>query len=457
MPTGTADPRRVRPRLASALAGGLVAAAVAGSLSACSDDLPPPTYSTATYDDVARLMQGTLDQRAAALEREDAGRFRATLDRRDADLLRQQIDYYDNISDLPVGLLRYRVLPDTVSPVDDSGDTAGGAYGSAGLAGREYWAEVVLALQLDGFDSAPVRTRDRFLFRTTDDGERLVVASTSDPAWEDEHPGNTQPWDRERIEVRQADGVLGIFDDLTVDDAPAVLREAAEGRREVRSVIGGDSAGAGGTGGSGAEELDGVDGVIVYAVDDASTLRGLAGQSVGDPDRADGLTVAVPVDTARPGRGTASYRVFLNTRVLSEPDDVLGRLVRHELTHALLGPRARKAPLWLNEGLAEYTSVQALPERDRRLPSMALTIAGTATDLPRSADFAGPDAESWYGVAWWVCEYIARTYGQRTLLVLLDSLGGGADEGEVLRDALGLDARELVRRGADLMAATYRG
>ena len=56
-----------------------------------------------------------------------------------------------------------------------------------------------------------------------------------------------------------------------------------------------------------------------------------------------------------------------------------------------------------------------------------------------------------------MCEYIARTYGQRTLLVLLDSLGGGADEGEVLREVLGLDARELVRRGADLMAATYRG
>ncbi len=400
-------------------------------LAACSDDLPPPTYSGGGYDDVATLIQRTLNQRAAALTADDATRFRRTLDRTDAGLLDSEQVYFDNIAQLPVGRLRIRVVEDTITPIDGT-DLDGGT---------EYWAEVVVALRLDGYDAAPVQTRDRYRFVPTADGSRLLVGSTTDYGWEEEHPGNAQPWDLGAIHVEQAPGVLGIFDDWTDDDADEVLDAASTGRSEVRAVVGSDD--------------DKVSGVVVYSLQDPTFLDGLAGQTVGDPDRADGLTIAVPVDSLAPGKGVASYRIFVNPRVLDEPDTVVGRLVRHELTHAVLGPRGRGAPLWLNEGIAEYVSVRPMAPGKRRLPARALDIGETVTGLPGEAEFAGGDAEAWYAVSWWVCEYVAFTYGEEVLLALLDRLAGGADQEKVLQDVLGLSGAQLAQRGVALMTTTY--
>jgi hypothetical protein len=402
-------------------------------LAACSDDLPPPTYSGNAYDDVATLMQRTLNQRAVALETHDQTRFRRSLDRTDAGLLDSEQVYFDNLGELPVGRLRFRVVEDTITPVEGT-DLEGNP---------EYWAEVVVALRLDGFDSAAVRTRDRFLFVPNADGSRLLVGSTTDYAWETDHPGNAQPWDLGRINVEREPGVLGIFDDWTADDAPAVMDAASAGRSDVRSVLG--DAGAK------------VDGVVVYSLQDPTFLDGLAGQTVGDPDRADGLTIAVPVDALAPGKGVASYRIFVNPRVLYEPAPVVGRLVRHELTHALLGARGRGAPLWLSEGVAEYVSVRPMAPSQRRLPARALDVGATATDLPGEAEFGGADAEAWYAVSWWVCEYVAATYGQDVLFSLLDRLAGGADQAKVLPEVLGISSSQLAQRGVALMSTTYDG
>ncbi|GAA1542466.1 hypothetical protein [Nocardioides humi] len=398
-------------------------------LTACSDDRPPPTSSGTGYADVAALMQKTLDRRAKGLRTHDVRRFRRSLDRSDAGLVAEQLAYFDNVTQLPLGELRYEVAADTITPVEGSED---------------YWVEVVLVLALDGYDAVAARTRDRFLFTPSPDGQRLVVTSTTDYSWEKDHPGNVQPWDLGPVRVEQAAGVLGIFDDTTVRHAAAVLDAAGTGRSDVRSVLGaGDDAG--------------VSGVVVYSLRDPAFLRGLAGRTVGDPDRADGLTIAVPADATDASRGVASYRIFLNPRVLDQQAGVLGRLVRHELTHATLGPRGRGAPLWLNEGLAEYVSVQSMAPARRRLPARALQVGASATDLPGEAQFAGADAEAWYAVSWWVCEYVAGVYGTPMLLVLLDRLADGADQERVLPDVLGVTPAQLAQRGVGLMQRTYSG
>lgn len=430
--TGSADPDRssshrrgpVRDALRSLLfltCVGLL------SLTACSDDLPPPTYSGDAFADVGQLMQSTVNARAAALQRGDIARFRGTLDDGDAGLIADQQVYYDNLDQLPVELLRYRVLTDTITLVEGTED---------------YWAEVVLALQLQGYDAAPVRTRDRFLFTPSEDGQQMLISSTSDYQWEADHPGNVQPWDLEAVRVEERVGVLGVFDDHTEDSAGEVLDAVSGGRDDVRAVIG---------------DVDTTrpDGVIVYSVQDPTFLRGLANQTVGDPDRADGLTIAVPIDSRTPAKGVASYRTFINPRVLDETPQVIGRLVRHELTHALLGARGRGAPLWLNEGLAEYVSVRPLPPAKRRLPASALTVGAGAIDLPGEAEFAGPDAEGWYAVSWWVCEYVASAYGEDQLLLLLDRLEDGADQAEALQAVLGITSSQLTQRGVALMTTTY--
>ncbi|KRB75858.1 hypothetical protein ASE01_12435 [Nocardioides sp. Root190] len=431
MSTGRAEPRNGQ-RDFRRRSGVAVLALLLAPLSACSDDVPPPTYSGGGYDDVATLMQKAVNARATALRTGDLAKFRRTLDRADSTLVQDQQTYFDNLEQLPVGALRIQVLADTISPVEGTE-----------LDGEpEYWAEVSVALRLKGYDAAPVITRDRFLFVSSPDGTRLVVGSTTDYEWEAQHPGNMQPWDLGPVRVETVPGVLGIFDDQTDDTSDLVLDMVASGRSDVRAALGPGSATRG-------------QGVVVYAVSDPAFLDGLAGQTVGDPDRADGLTIAVPADAADPSSGVASYRIFLNPRVLDEKESVVGRLVRHELTHALLGARGLGAPLWLNEGLAEFVSVQSMPQSQRRLPATALDVGATVTDLPGEEQFGGASAEAWYAVSWWVCEYIASTYGEQVLLLLLDRLEGGTDQAEALESVLGISSAELAQRGVALMATTY--
>ncbi|MDN5745013.1 MAG: hypothetical protein L0H31_07820 [Nocardioidaceae bacterium] len=404
--------------------------AVSLALVGCSRDSPAPTYSGGESNpSVAKLLQRTLNQRAVALSKDNVAGFRRTLDRSDSGLIDDEQTYFDNLTQLPIESFRLRLVRNSLQPVEGSED---------------YWAELVVALQLRGYDDAPVRTRDRFLFTPSSNGKRMLISSTSDYRWEGEHPANVLPWDRGTIHVDESAGVLGIFDDSTWPHAEAVIDAASLGRYDVRTAMG-----VAGT----PDET----GVVVYALQDPTFVRGVASQTIGDPDRADGLTIAMPVDATKDNSPIASYRIFLNPRILTESDAVLARLVRHELTHAVLGPRGRRAPLWLTEGLAEFVSVLPMPASERRLPADALEVGRSATGLPGEAEFSGSDAKAWYAVSWWVCEYIARAYGQPVLLDLLDEFDEGTDQSQVLSEALGISAAELTQRGVALMATTYNG
>ena len=81
--------------------------------------------------------------------------------------------------------------------------------------------------------------------------------------------------------------------------------------------------------------------------------------------------------------------------------------------------------------------------------------AAGVDDLPSDEEFAGEHAEGWYAVSWWVCEYIAATFGEGALWTLLDGLADGADPQTVISDQLGISTSELVQDGIDLMRTTY--
>lgn len=341
---------------------------------------------------------------------------------------RQQRTYFANIQELPVETLTYAVVPGTLAkgPTDGS-----------------YWAEIRTTTELQGYDDKPVRSYDRWLFRPTRDGQRYLLVSTTDRGWEDSHDTGTQPWEVEHVYVDEYGSVLGIFDSRTAAHAQQLLRTVSEAKDDVSLTI------------PEAEQPSTGWGTVVYFLSDQSIIDGLSGETVGDPDRADGLTIAIPADLDDPSRGTASYRVAFNPRVISQPTSVFGRLVRHEMTHATLGSRGRGAPLWLTEGVAEWVSVRPMPRSQRQLPTTALSVGARAQHLPTSADFAGPDAEAWYAVSWWVCEYIANTYGSHMLWTLLDRLAGGADQDQVIPELLQITPDVLLRRGVALMTTTY--
>jgi hypothetical protein len=408
MPTGRADSTAGRRILAV-----LLLVLLTSLLSACSDDDPPPTSSEPDAD-VAADIQRTLRQRARAIVQQDPAAFERTLGRRSAGFLAEQQRYYENLEQLPLGKVRFDLAEQTI---EEKGDG--------------YWAEVSVRLELQGYDVAPVVTRDRWRFAPTRDGRRYVVTSTaaSDP----------QPWDLGEIEAREAPGVLGIFDPTTVLSADQVLESVSDARFEVRSVL--------------PAELGDPGGVVVYVLDDDAFLESLDNLPVADPDRLDGVTVPVPRSASDPDRGVASYRILLSPDALDEGSEGIDRLVRHELTHVAMGDRAWGVPLWLAEGLAEYVSVRPIAPAERRLQADALDlVADGVTDVPADSDFGGPDAEGWYAVAWWTCEYIAATYGEPALWSLLDETD---DLQTVVHDQLGVSTSELVQGGIRLMRRTY--
>jgi hypothetical protein len=419
MSTGSTDLPGSRPRIVTAL----LTALVATTLAACSDD--PPVASDNPEADVVDGIQRTLRQRARAIVERDPVRLEGTLAQRDRGFLAEQERYLDNLGQLPLGVVRF----------DLDGD-------SLEKDGEGYWGVVRIRLEIKGYDAAPVMTSDRWRFAPTRNERRYLLTSTTDADWEGEHGPQPQPWDLGEIEVREGPGVLGIFDTTTVASADAVVSAVSEARFEVKGIV--------------PDEADEPGGVIVYTLADPAFVEHLDGLPVSDPDLLDGATVSVPRNAADADGPVASYRILLSPHILDDGDAVLDRLVRHELTHVVLGDRGRGAPLWLTEGVAEYVSVRPIAPAERRLQTDALNlVAAGVNDVPSDAEFAGADAEGWYAVAWWVCEYIAATYGELVLWKLLDELKAGADQQSVVFDQLGITTSELVQAGIGLMRRTY--
>lgn len=398
----------------------------AGVLAACSDQASPQGEVLSTAEvgaDVVDAVTATLEERGAALAADDRDRFLASIRRADPEFREQQLVYYDNLAQLPIAEIGFALDVATLVPT-----------------GEHYWGEVVLTLQLAGYDAVPVNTRDRFRFSRSRDGQRYVVSSTTDTGWEASRGVQEQPWDVGPIRVVHEDGVLGIFDDATVAVAPNVLDSVSYTRLDVARLV--PDAGL-------------VD-VVVYATSDVEFLQELRGLPVQDPQQLDAVTIPVLADPQRSGSPIAGYRVLVNPRILDERLDILDRLMRHELTHVALGDRAQGAPLWVSEGIAEWVSVQPIAPPGRLLPPGALAVARQGWDrLPADAAFSGSDAEVWYAVSWWICEYIANTYGPSHLWSMLDRFADGDEPVQVIGDLFGIRPDELVRGGMELMLARY--
>lgn len=425
----------------------LGAALALGSLSGCTllgDDetTGPGTSAAPAPPGVVEELTRALRRRAVAVREGDEQRFRSGLARRGGEFATAQGAYYRAMQDLPVQVLRY-----SFDPADVLRD------------GNAYWVVVRVHLQLEGYDVAPVVSRDRYLFAPGPRG-RLRLASVTDAAWEERNGVLAQPWDRGPVEVREVAGVLGVFDPASVAGADELLASVQRGIADVSAVV----------------PYDWERRVVVYALGDTGFLGSLRELPGGDPELVDGVAFPVPLDDADPGAGVAGVRVALHPRMLTRQDVARDRLLRHELTHVAMGPREDAVPVWLSEGVAEWVSVAPLAPEDRALSTASLVAARDGLerddlDLPPSDGFNGATSGANYGLSWWACEALVSAYGDQVLWTLVDDLdaaaevvtargedaGAGVDErGEqVLAQRTGLGTADLARRAARLMVATY--
>lgn len=427
-PTTRSDRRRTFPRVAVAVALVLLVWLLPGC-SLLGDDEPEAdragARAAAAPADVVASLRRALDRRADAVRRGDRRAFARGLARRAPQVRRQQLTWFDNLAQLPVAEIGYAFDPGHVVRRGDS-----------------YWVALEQTLQLAGYDAEPVVSLDRYLLRPrTPGGRRMLVASVTDPDWEAEHDVRPQPWDLGPVEVRGGLGVLGVFDAGSVAQAPGVIASVERGIADVSAVL----------------PQDWRRTVVVYALSSTEFLATIDELPGGDPERLDG--VAFPV-AAGPGRpGSAATRFALHPRMLTRPGPERDRLVRHELVHVALGDRDDDVPVWLSEGVAEYVSVRPVDPADRVVAEAALARALDGVDgLPSRESFTaeGDSPVASYGLAWWICEYVARSAGEEVLWALLDALAEpDADEDATLQRLLGLTGDQLADRAARLMVNTF--
>jgi hypothetical protein len=401
----------------------LLALTLTGCTGDSGPDVPPAEADTA---DVVPLMQQVLRKRARALRSGDERAFLATVDQAQQKFLDRERVYFANLTQLPLGKLSYRVKEESMVR------TAGG-----------YDAVVEVQLQLDGYDALPVVRPARFHFTPDLAGDGLLVASDRDVTWEQRNEVDVQPWDSRAVSVVSGGGVLGIFDHKSVSRASHVIHAIEAGIGQVSEVV--------------PYEWDGH--VVVYALSDTDLLEGLDDLPTQDPDSLDAVSFPVPARIdGEEGDPLAGTRFLLHPRMLDSDPRQFARLIRHELTHVALGSRDDDVPTWLGEGIAEWVSVQPLPEGQRLISQAAIDAAEAGLDeLPGDGDYHDEQQAAHYGISWWACEAIVDMYGEQMLWRLLDELGATSpgDQADELQQTLQMGSAQLAREAAKRIVATY--
>lgn len=120
-------------------------------------------------------------------------------------------------------------------------------------------------------------------------------------------------------------------------------------------------------------------------------------------------------------------------------EQLLRRVLLHEYTHALIHTICATAPLWLNEGLAEYLSGGWPSRTTQKIPLTALHDNGSFARLGdvRLVHFAY--WESYSAVA-----YLVERYGMDRVMQLLKNMGSGGDMNRAFTEALSISYEELV-------------
>ena len=380
--------------------------------------------------------QRLLGQRVRAVRTRDEKLFLRGVDHRDAALMARQRRYFRNLMKLPVAYFGYELTGDEWE----------------GLARAESWGDdvhvprVQLALQLRGFDSVPVKRTVGLVFSFRDGRARIVSDQSADgkPLFE----GASAPWDLTAITVHEETGVLGIFDRGTRDSAAAVTSAVREGISQVDRALPFDWAGH----------------VVVYSVKSSRVLASFTDVPGGSLDHLGALTF--PTYAGNDRGQVASRRMLVLPSSVRAGQPFLGRIIRHELSHVAIGVRDDGVPAWVSEGVAEYLGAREVSQRERIIPTAALTRAQTGaqtgTDtMPASRTFNDTDQEWHYALSWMACDYIASTDGESRLWELVDAMHNGGDgtpdaqQDRVLTQVLGYDGRELARRAAARIRTLY--
>lgn len=156
--------------------------------------------------------------------------------------------------------------------------------------------------------------------------------------------------------------------------------------------------------------------------------------------------------TRSPSWAGAIYdgRIKIPAGGLTEKTSALEKVVYHEYTHAVVRELSGgRAPVWLNEGVAQYEEGQSSAPYARIFSGLASSGKLRLKPLEGSFMGLGPhEAQTAYILSLSAAEYIIREFGFFSVRNILDNLKGGMGLTDAIQGALGISYEELERSWA---------
>lgn len=373
----------------------------------------PPAGMDESLRDAALALVETREQ---ALVEGDRDAFLATIDPSAKEFARTQARWWDNIARLPATDMSLELGDEGVmTRVHGEGDLQ---------------LPVDFTMRLDGYDKHAVT--QPLIYTFVGDEEEVLLASDRNLQNDALTGWLPAPWDVTAITVEESDGVLGVFDDETKDEA-AELQDAIVAARDAIEPLVPPWSGR----------------VVAYDISDVDAIDKMSSMSI---DRTAGI--AFPVMARPGGKKVAAHRFAVNP-VHTDGEEWQGILFRHELVHVALGSSDNGSPRWLSEGVADYVAYSAVYAVHQRRRGLAQQLGSMAPrSLPTGRDFYQGRSRLNYALAHLACDYLASTRGDDVLWDLMDSFRRRgapfpADVEARVRAELGMSTKEIV---ADALA-----
>jgi hypothetical protein len=385
------------------------------SASGATGPTPIESRSAAPESSRLNLVRATVDALAKAARTGDRSSFDRLLSDRDPSFYDRGRLLYDNLNTLPLTTLRMRVEPTqySLSPARQK------------LLGSGAWVQrAVVTWRLAG-DGAEVEHRIWLTFLETA-GEVKIAGTMDEPA--SRLPEQKPSWWLGPLTTNQRGGVtvvVGLGQSL---DRWTKLTAAALGN--VRQMM------PTGLGTSWNRQ------VVIEVPASQRDFESVLGKPAGS-------YTAIAAVTHRAGVAGAAIRIVANPKAAQLTSRALQSVLEHEMVHVATRSPDSAAPMWAEEGLAEWVSMRAHSgQRSGGTDELLLRVRseGAPRAFPADRRFE-PDADNLelaYAEAWLACRFIADRYSEARLGQFYAELVRGSSVDQASRSTLRISEAELT-------------
>lgn len=361
------------------------------------------------------LVRSTVDALAKAARTGDRPGFDRLLSNRDPSFADRARLLYRNLSSLPLSTLRMRVDPTQVELSD----------ARRKLLGPSAWIQrVIVTWRLAG-DGDEVEHRVWLTFLDAG-GEVKIAGAFDEPPGEP--PEQKPSWWWGPLTARESGGVTMLAGSGQSIDRWIKLAGAA--LTNVREHL------PNGLGTSWNRQ------VVIEVPAAQRDFESVLGERAGS-------YASIAAVTYRAGVDGDAIRIVVNPKAARLNSSALQAVLEHELVHVATRSPDTPAPMWAEEGLAEWVSMRAHPgRRSGGTDELLLRVRsdGAPRAFPADGRFeaSADDLEVAYAEAWLACRFIADRYSEAQLGRLYAELARGNSLDQASRSTLHLSETELT-------------